>query len=277
MPNICPYEYTLFRLTKHSAVSRQALEPGLVGRAGRGGSEARHRDTEALDPRPRPSAGPRLSPRLQTPSPPPATFHLHPEATWGLHALLSPFPKLLPSPHPGEEQGAEDGRGSKGRSKPDPTHDPERDRCTEEFLLPCRGHKAPKSPTGSRRMAASGHDREARGHWDHLQQRHLSPHMHSGNALTQESTGKRTAPGAPAGAAGAPDNSSPADAGGSFTMEGGAEARRSEVPECSARRWQNNLHAHQHATLPPQDKLFQENENPCSVRFLRMHGNGPIH
>lgn len=57
-------------------------------------------------------------------------------------------------------------------------------------------------------------------------------------------------------------------------MEGSAEAPEERVPECSARGWQNYLHAHQHATLPPQDKLFQENENPCSVRFLRMHGNG---
>ena len=44
----------------------------------------------------------------------------------------------------------------------------------------------------------------------------------------------RTTPAAPARAAGASDNSSPADTGESFTPEGGTEARRSEVPECSA-------------------------------------------
>lgn len=44
----------------------------------------------------------------------------------------------------------------------------------------------------------------------------------------------RTTPGAPARVAGASDNSSPANMGGSFTPEGGVEARRSEVPECSA-------------------------------------------
>lgn len=40
VPNICPYEDMLSRFTKHRAVSRQALEPALVGRAGRGGSKA---------------------------------------------------------------------------------------------------------------------------------------------------------------------------------------------------------------------------------------------
>lgn len=44
------------------------------------------------------------------------------------------------------------------------------------------------------RMAASGHDRQAHEHWGHLQQRHLSPHTHSGNALTQERTGEEDGP-----------------------------------------------------------------------------------
>ena len=50
VPNICPYKGTLSRLTKHSAVSRQALEPALVGREGRGGSEAHHRGSRPTAP-----------------------------------------------------------------------------------------------------------------------------------------------------------------------------------------------------------------------------------
>lgn len=79
--------------------------------------------------------------------------------------------------------------GAARGSKSDPTHEPGRDQCTEEFLLLGRGHTAPQSPTGPWRMAIGGHNREARGHGDHLQQQHLSPHTHSGNALTQERMG----------------------------------------------------------------------------------------
>ena len=51
------------------------------------------------------------SPLAYTPPPhhqPPDTSTLRPRG--GYNALLPPFLKLSPSPHPGEEQGAEDGR-----------------------------------------------------------------------------------------------------------------------------------------------------------------------
>lgn len=143
VPNICPYKGTLSRLTKHSAISRQALEPALVGREGRGGSEERHQGSRPTAP---PIRGATPLPSLKPPSPP-AIPRLHTAAAWGLHALLPPFPKLSPSPHPGEEQGAEDGRSSKDRSKSDPTQAPGRDRYTEELLLPGQGDTAPQSPT----------------------------------------------------------------------------------------------------------------------------------